>query len=305
MSTFNIIFLIIIHLVVPPVLLFSLLKRQPHSKLDFIIDVLFTSIFIIWISLSGSWSWFSLVFRYVWPLLFILIIYPSWKKVRTLPFHVKLEKNQKLNMGISIFLSFVFATYLVFVVSSYVVPSNAIDLSLPLKDGTYYVGQGGSDSQMNYHNSHPPQQYALDIEKLNKFGLRAAGLYPDELKKYAIYGDSLYSPCNGKVLETRNNLPDLTPPNADPENATGNYISLTCDGIDATIYMAHMQEGSVAVDEGDFVKSGQKVGNVGNSGNTTEPHLHIHAEKDGIGVPILFDGKFLVRNHIVKKGSES
>jgi murein DD-endopeptidase MepM/ murein hydrolase activator NlpD len=46
---------------------------------------------------------------------------------------------------------------------------------------------------------------------------------------------------------------------------------------------------------------------VGNSGNTTEPHLHIHASKSGtpdnltsgIGLPILFNERFLVRNDIV------
>lgn len=203
-------------------------------------------------------------------------------------------------MGINIFFSLIFATYLIFVASSYFVSDDAIELSFPLQDGTYYIAQGGSHVQMNYHNSHSPQQYALDIEKLNRFGSRAKGLYPEELEKYAIYGDSLYSPCSGEVIEARNNLPDLTPSDTDPENATGNHVALTCDSINATFYIAHMQEGSVAVSVGDVIKEGQKIGTVGNSGNTTEPHLHIHAEKDGIGIPIRFDDRFLVRNNLVK-----
>lgn len=44
----------------------------------------------------------------------------------------------------------------------------------------------------------------------------------------------------------------------------------------------------------------KQVGAVGNSGNTTEPHLHIHAEKDEEGIPIRFDGRFLVRNNLVR-----
>lgn len=305
MSVFNIVFLIVIQLLVPPVLIMSLWKSKSHSKLDWMIQLFFTTVFIIWISLTGAWAWFGLILRYVWPLLLIAVIYPSWKDVRTLPFHMKLEKGQKFNFSINIFFSLIFTAYIVLAVSSYSVDDEAIDLAFPLKDGTYHIGQGGSHIQMNYHNSYPPQQYALDIEKLNSFGLRAKGLYPEQLEKYAIYGNTLYSPCDGRIEAARGDLPDLIPPEADPDNATGNYVALICEGIDAVIYMAHMQEGSVTVDEGDFVKSGQKVGNVGNSGNTTEPHLHIHAEKDGIGIPILFDGKFLVRNHIVKKGSES
>lgn len=50
---------------------------------------------------------------------------------------------------------------------------------------------------------------------------------------------------------------------------------------------------------------GQPVAEVGHTGNSTEPHLHIHAEvyrddlQQYVGVPILFDGKFLVRNSVV------
>jgi murein DD-endopeptidase MepM/ murein hydrolase activator NlpD len=62
-----------------------------------------------------------------------------------------------------------------------------------------------------------------------------------------------------------------------------------------------MQQGSVAVAEGDVVREGQLLGTVGNSGNTSEPHLHIHAEKDGEGVPIRFGGRFLVRNNLMRK----
>ncbi|MER5923408.1 hypothetical protein [Streptomyces mirabilis] len=35
---------------------------------------------------------------------------------------------------------------------------------------------------------------------------------------------------------------------------------------------------------------GQLLGGVGNSGNTTEPHLHLHAERDGLGLDLRFSG---------------
>jgi murein DD-endopeptidase MepM/ murein hydrolase activator NlpD len=54
------------------------------------------------------------------------------------------------------------------------------------------------------------------------------------------------------------------------------------------------------------VQVGDMLGQVGNSGNTSQPHLHLHAERGGAadqiltgeGVPIEFEGRFLVRNSL-------
>jgi len=99
---------------------------------------------------------------------------------------------------------------------------------------------------------------------------------------------------------------DFSPPGRDPENRAGNHVALECEG--ATIYLAHLMRGSVCAKVGERVRAGQVLGRVGNSGNTTEPHLHIHAETGPYpgkfpgmpGVPIRFGGQFLVRNDRVK-----
>jgi hypothetical protein len=49
------------------------------------------------------------------------------------------------------------------------------------------------------------------------------------------------------------------------------------------------------------VTAGTPLARVGNSGNTTEPHLHIHADRAWVAVPARFDGRWLVRNAIVRK----
>lgn len=125
-------------------------------------------------------------------------------------------------------------------------------------------------------------------------------MYPKKLEKYYIYGDDLVSPCTGEVIQVRNDAADFTPPEKDDIHLEGNYVQLKCDDYDAHIYLAHMQKGSVTVQKGDRLEVEQAIGKVGNSGNTTEPHLHIHAEQNGEGVPITFDGRFLVRNSLVK-----
>ena len=54
------------------------------------------------------------------------------------------------------------------------------------------------------------------------------------------------------------------------------------------VKLAHLRPGSLTVSQGDMVRVGQLVGETGNSGNTTESHLHLHAERDGVGLDLRF-----------------
>ncbi len=58
-------------------------------------------------------------------------------------------------------------------------------------------------------------------------------------------------------------------------------------------FLAHFIPGSIKVKEGDTVKRGQVIGKCGNSGHSTEPHLHFHFQDHpnfylGRGIPIKF-----------------
>lgn len=70
--------------------------------------------------------------------------------------------------------------------------------------------------------------------------------------------------------------------------------------------VAHLQQGSLAASTGSAVTGGQPLGRIGNSGNTSEPHLHLHAVRGlftdmdallygGEGRPLTLDGAWLVR----------
>jgi murein DD-endopeptidase MepM/ murein hydrolase activator NlpD len=79
-----------------------------------------------------------------------------------------------------------------------------------------------------------------------------------------------------------------------------NQVVLQCG--DVRVLMGHLLQGSITVQEEDWVQAGQPLGKVGNSGKSKRPHLHIQADKssgDFDPVPVLFDGMFLVRNSIV------
>ena len=87
---------------------------------------------------------------------------------------------------------------------------------------------------------------------------------------------------------------------------TGNYVLLRCGAL--RVLLAHLARGTLAVSAGDAVRVGQLVGRIGNSGNTSEPHLHVSAMAAGSGqswpeaeaVPVTFDGHFLAINDIVR-----
>jgi murein DD-endopeptidase MepM/ murein hydrolase activator NlpD len=89
----------------------------------------------------------------------------------------------------------------------------------------------------------------------------------------------------------------------DSDHKLGNYVILECD--DVQIVLAHLRKGTVQVAAGEPVAKGDKLGEVGNSGNSSEPHLHLHVQRppaegaapiSGEPVPFTIDGRYLVRN---------
>jgi hypothetical protein len=200
--------------------------------------------------------------------------------------------------GAQVLCGLIFLPLSLYALTGYVAPEEGLALRFPLRGGVYITGHGGNSPLINYHNASAEQAYALDLVKLNAFGTRATGLYPEALARYAIYGDTLYSPCRGQVEEAVADQPEYAPPRRGEGHPAGNRVVVRCRG-GARVYLAHMMPGSVAVGSGQAVAEGAVLGRVGNSGNTSEPHLHLHATRDGRGVPITFEGRFLVRNSLV------
>jgi hypothetical protein len=189
-------------------------------------------------------------------------------------------------------------------------PGPSVRLRFPLGGGRYVIGEGGP-RVLNAHHPVLAQRAALDILGLAG-GRRARGILPAELDRYAIYGRPVYAPVSGTVRFAVDDRPDARIGGPDPAHAPGNHVWIEADGIG--ILLAHLQPGTVAVRTGDPVEGGALVGLVGNSGNSTEPHLHLHAETtadDGTTVPVhmLFeppeDGRARRRNDvIVRDGRE-
>ncbi|MER5529411.1 M23 family metallopeptidase [Streptomyces sp. NPDC002677] len=157
-------------------------------------------------------------------------------------------------------------------------------LLFPL-EGSWYVVQGGG-RLLNHHTRVPEQRGALDLVALGRYGTRTRR--GRELTAYAAYGRPVRSPCDGTVISAVDTVRDQNPGEIRYQPPYGNHVFL--DTGREIVKLAHLRPGSVTVAEGDTVRAGQPLGEVGNSGNTTEPHLHIHAERDGVGLDLEFTG---------------
>ncbi|MEO5770282.1 MAG: M23 family metallopeptidase [Polyangia bacterium] len=189
---------------------------------------------------------------------------------------------------------------------------DAVALNFPLKDGRFYVVQGGASLLLNYHHVNASQKYALDITSLGISDRRAEGVLPSEPRRYFIFGAPVLAPCRGRLRYEVDSLPASAIPSGDVREPAGNYVAIDCAGTEATVVMAHLQQGSVCCRPGQDVTAGQLLGLSGHSGHSSEPHLHIHAARDadergrgGIGIPMTFAGRFLTKNDVFTSGSRS
>jgi Peptidase family M23 len=192
-------------------------------------------------------------------------------------------------------------------------PGSAMDLVSPLGPGRYLVVNGGTSTAINAHADALDQSiiahrafhgtaYGVDIVALDSLGMRADGVMSSDPTRYQIFGMPVSAPCAGKVILAVDGLPDMKIPNQDERHLAGNHVILRCNGTD--ILLAHFKKGTLMVHKNDLLEIGAPIARVGNSGATSEPHLHVHAQRQGTmdapfsgsPIPVRLDGRFLVRN---------
>jgi murein DD-endopeptidase MepM/ murein hydrolase activator NlpD len=188
----------------------------------------------------------------------------------------------------------------------------------PLRGGVWLIGNGpaaesGHRWALVATGGTPTiaQRFAIDYVKIGDDFRTHTG---DSLKNenYYAYGNDALAVADGIVVATKDGIPQNVPgatSRAVPitlETVGGNHVVIDL-GNGRYAFYAHLQPGSLTVRVGDRVKRGQVVGLVGNSGNSTEPHLHFHVG-DGIsplgseGIPYGLDG-FEIVGHCKRFGS--
>jgi len=164
------------------------------------------------------------------------------------------------------------------------------ELSLPFK-GKWLVFWGGDTKALNHHHDVPAQKFAFDLLGVDERGEthRGAGAKNED---YLCFGREILAPADGVVVEAIDGVHDNAPGSMNPYCLVGNCVVIQHRTNEFSV-LAHFQRGSVVVKAGEQVKRGQLLGKCGNSGNSSEPHLHYHLQhsaifQDALGIKILF-----------------
>jgi murein DD-endopeptidase MepM/ murein hydrolase activator NlpD len=152
---------------------------------------------------------------------------------------------------------------------------NSTPMSLPFR-GEWTVFWGGDTKELNYHVATRFQKNAFDIIQTDQSGKS----YKTDGKKnedYYAFGQDIIAPCDGAVVFAVDGIKDNVPGVMNTFYIPGNSILLITSNKEY-ILLAHFKQGSVKVKQGDPIKQGQVLGLCGNSGNSSEPHLHFHLQ---------------------------
>lgn len=155
----------------------------------------------------------------------------------------------------------------------------------PLKGTKWIAADGCCTSERHVRAVMPingefviSQRFAIDWEKLDDQNRIYAG-DPLDVTSYFAYGQEIISASDGRVViavdKYDDQIPGELPPIIQLEEGDGNHIVIDMGGGNFALY-AHMKKDTLTVKEGDFVTRGQVLGLLGNTGNTSAPHLHFH-----------------------------
>jgi murein DD-endopeptidase len=193
---------------------------------------------------------------------------------------------------------------------SVVTPATSVDkspvvvISSPLVGEDWVAGNGPSNTSLHRRalipiNGHAyiSQRFAIDWVQAYPDGKMYKG-DPSENKNYRAYGAEIHAVADGVVTQVGDGIPQNTPGAkslAVPitlETVGGNHVIMEI-GNGLFAFYAHMQPGSLRVKAGDKVRRGQVLGLLGNTGNSSEPHLHFqicsaNSELGSEGLPYAF-----------------
>lgn len=151
--------------------------------------------------------------------------------------------------------------------------ASSVIIDLPFR-GKWVASGAGASGLTNHHDRIQSQKYAIDIVKFGDNGklFKKEGVANED--SYT-FGAEIISPVNGVVVHLIDSLPDRKI--TDRDKLAGNHIIIEFQDS-LFIALAHLKQHSISVKLGDTVEIGEKLAQVGNSGNTDFPHLHVHIQ---------------------------
>lgn len=135
----------------------------------------------------------------------------------------------------------------------------------------WFVVWGGANEFLNYHYPYQQQRYAYDLIIVNEDqSYKDTNLLNEN---YYAFGAEVVAPYNGKIVSIVDGIKDNLPGEMNEQHPAGNYIVIAHPNNEFSM-IAHFKMNSIVVKPGDQVKEGQLLGHCGNSGNSSEAHIH-------------------------------
>lgn len=162
-------------------------------------------------------------------------------------------------------------------------------LRLPF-DGEWLVFSGGRMLAQNRHAVAADQRFASDFMR-SVDGTMHTGDGKTNAQFHA-FGQPILAPAAGKVVAVVDGIADNLPGTTNVEQPLGNYVVLD-HGNGEFSFLGHLQQGSVVAEVGRRIEVGARLGSCGNSGDSSQPHLHFHLQNTpevdaGEGLPAQF-----------------
>lgn len=311
----------VIHLVVvslsfpvPAALTVGVALFKASSVIGLIVGGVAAGAWMALLALVNWWEFTSRWLRWVWAAALIAVVALRAHEARDLPLLT--------GVGPGLVAAAVLAAVGMWLVAAALAArrcdGDAIDLAFPLRDGRFLCTDGGDGARsflMNYHYGfgqhrasgvNRSMRYAMDVVEVGPGGGESIGFLPRRNDAYRIWEKPLNAPCHGRVVHAVSGVADNTAFGANRPYGIGNHVVLR-KGDDEYVVLGHMRQGTICVQPGDDVRTGQEIGRVGNSGWTERPHLHMQAMRSADGdwwhgepLALRFGGHFLVRNQLVR-----
>jgi hypothetical protein len=190
----------------------------------------------------------------------------------------------------------------------YTPAASPVTLDAPLA-GEWTVTAGGRSALLSHHYKDVYEKHALDFVQL--VNGRAYDGDPKRAESWYGFGEPVLAPADGTVISVSDVQQD-EPVGAFGElHGEGNNIILKIEDKRYAM-LSHLRQGSVRVNVGDRVRTGQPIAAVGDSGNSLGPHLHIQVQEDPEfdmrrtrTLPITFSNVVLIRNETESRPAEA
>ncbi|WP_235822845.1 M23 family metallopeptidase [Cytobacillus massiliigabonensis] len=271
-------------------------------NLGFFNSILIGVFLLLWISvflisgLFGAYAWTLL--KIVLPIIGIIGIFLNI--ILFIIFLIKKKKYSKLLVNFIVNIIFTFPLLMTMNIIPFAYPNDiervkpSITVKWPLDEPTV-VGWGGDTTKNNLpHVIWSSERWAYDLV------MEPYKLESNDNEDYGIWDKEVYAPVSGIVVAAYDKEADIEPGSEEFFSMEGNYVYIKIDKTGTYLLLNHLKKDSVSVEVGEHVQPGDLIGRVGNSGSTSEPHLHIHHQRQdptkviypilAEGLPLFFEG---------------